>query len=60
MAKNPVYHRRTRHIVIEHHFIRKAIEEDEVELKFFESEEQVADIFTKALPKKKFQQLKKH
>jgi hypothetical protein len=44
MAKNPVYHSRTRHIAIKHHFIREAIEEGEVELKFCRSEEQVADI----------------
>jgi hypothetical protein len=58
MAKNPVYHSRTRHIAIKHHFIREAIEEGEVELKFCRSEEQVADIFTKALPKEKFQQFR--
>jgi hypothetical protein len=58
MAKNPVYHSRTRHIAIKHHFIREAIEEGEVELKFCRSEEQVAGIFTKALPKEKFQQFR--
>jgi hypothetical protein len=58
MAKNPVYYSRTRHIAIKHHFIREAIEESEVELKFCWTEEQVADIFTKALPKEKFQQLR--
>ena len=54
IAKNPVYHSRTRHIAIKHHFIRDAIEDGEVELKFCKSEDQVADIFTKALPKDKF------
>jgi hypothetical protein len=54
MAKNPVYHSRTRHIAIKHHFIRETIEEGEIELKFSRSEEQVVDIFTKALPKEKF------
>jgi hypothetical protein len=54
MAKNPIYHSRTRHIAIKHHFIRETIEEGEVKLKFCKSEEQVAYIFTKALPKEKF------
>jgi hypothetical protein len=58
VAKNPVYHSRTRHIAIKHHFIREAIEEGEVELKFCKSEEQVVDIFTKTLPKEKFQQFR--
>ena len=54
IAKNPVHHSRTRHIAIKHHFIREAIEQEEIDLKFCRSEEQVADIFTKALPKEKF------
>jgi hypothetical protein len=54
MEKNPVYHSRTRHIAKIHHFIREAIEEGEVELKFCKSEKQVIDIFTKTLPKEKF------
>jgi hypothetical protein len=58
MTKNPVYHSRTRHITIKHHFIGEAIEECEVELKFCKSNEQVADIFTKALPNEKFQQFR--
>ena len=58
MAKNPVYHSRTRHIAIKHHFIRKTIEEGEVELNFCMSEEQIFNIFTKALPKEKFQFLR--
>jgi hypothetical protein len=29
MAKNPIYHSRTKHIAIKHHFIREAIEEGE-------------------------------
>ena len=56
IAKNPVQHSRTRHIAIKHHFIRDAIEEGEIQLKFCKSEEQIADIFTKALPRDKFQQ----
>jgi hypothetical protein len=58
MANNPVYHSSTRHIAIKHHFIKEAIEECKVELKFCKLDEQVADIFAKALPKEKFQQLK--
>ena len=59
IAKNPVYHSRTHHIAIKYHFIRDAIEDGEVELKFCKSEDQVADIFTKALPKDKFNYFRK-
>lgn len=54
MSKNPVFHNRTRHINIKYHFIREAIEEGEVQLTFCKSEDQVANNFTKALPKEKF------
>ncbi|KAK2976087.1 hypothetical protein RJ640_009519 [Escallonia rubra] len=53
MAKNPVFHSRTRHIALKYHFIREAIEEGEIELEFCKSKEQVADIFTKALPRER-------
>jgi hypothetical protein len=51
MAKNLVYHSRTRHIAIKHHFIREAIGEGKVELKFCRSEEQVANIFHQSTDK---------
>lgn len=55
MTKNPVYHSRTKHIAIKHHFIREAVEDEEIQLKYCATEDQVADIFTKALSKEKFQ-----
>ena len=58
MAKNTVFHSRTRHIAIKYHFIRDAIVDGEIQLKFYRSEDQVANIFTKALPKEKFQHLR--
>jgi hypothetical protein len=58
MAKNPVFHGRTKHIAIKHHFIREAIEDEEVQLSFCKTNDQVADIFTKALPREKFQKLR--
>ncbi|GJZ39745.1 hypothetical protein Tco_0586308 [Tanacetum coccineum] len=54
IAKNPVYHSRTKHIALKHHFIREAIEDGEVQLEFCETNDQIADIFTKALPRGKF------
>ena len=58
MAKNSVYHSRTRHIGIKYHFIREAIGNGDIQLKHCKSKEHVADIFTKALPKVKFHQLR--
>ncbi|CAL9026844.1 unnamed protein product [Prunus brigantina] len=58
MAKNPVFHQRTRHINRRYHFIREALQEGVINMQFCRSEEQLADIFTKALPKDRFKYLR--
>ena len=50
MSKNPVFHSRTKHIDIRHHFIRDHIEKEDIQLVFIDSLNQIADIFTKPLP----------
>ncbi|KAM1196494.1 hypothetical protein ACFX2J_022854 [Malus domestica] len=54
IAKNPMFHQKTRHISRKFHFIRDAIQEKKIKLVYCKSEEQMADILTKALPKEKF------
>lgn len=54
IGKNPVNHERTKHIAIKYHFIKEAIEKEIVQLEYCRSEEQLADILTKALSKEKF------
>ena len=49
LAENSVFHAKTKHIEIDVHFVRENILSKEVEVKFVPSEEQVADVFTKAL-----------
>ena len=58
MAKNPVFHQRTSHINRKYHFIREALQERVINMQFCRSEEQLAYIFTKALPKDRFKQLR--
>lgn len=50
MTKNPAFQERTKHIDICLHFIRELVEREEIILKFCNTNEQVADIFTKAMP----------
>ncbi|GKB45464.1 hypothetical protein Tco_0896217 [Tanacetum coccineum] len=52
---NPVQHSRTKHIKIRYHFIKDHVEKDTNELYFVGTEYQLADLFTKALPKKRFE-----
>ncbi|GKB77558.1 retrovirus-related pol polyprotein from transposon TNT 1-94 [Tanacetum coccineum] len=52
---NPVQHSRTKHINIRYHFIKENVEKDTIELYFVGTEYQLADLFTKALPKERFE-----
>ncbi|GJX49913.1 retrovirus-related pol polyprotein from transposon TNT 1-94 [Tanacetum coccineum] len=52
---NNVQHSRSKHIDIRHHFIREQIEKGVVELYFVRTLYQLADIFTKALPRERFE-----
>lgn len=51
LASNPEFHKRTKHIDVQYHFIREINEKGTVTLKYIKSEEQLADIFTKPLPR---------
>ncbi|RDX69180.1 hypothetical protein CR513_51742, partial [Mucuna pruriens] len=49
LAKNSVFHERSKHIDTRYHFIRECIVKKEVELVHVKTQDQVADIFTKPL-----------
>ena len=49
LAKNPVFHARTKHIEVHYHYIRERVLAGDIDLVYVSTEEQVADIFTKAL-----------
>ncbi|GJT10019.1 retrovirus-related pol polyprotein from transposon TNT 1-94 [Tanacetum coccineum] len=52
---NNVQHSQSNHIDIRHHFIREQVEKGVVELYFVTTDYQLADIFTKALPRERFE-----
>ncbi|GJW96678.1 hypothetical protein Tco_0178486 [Tanacetum coccineum] len=54
---NPVQHSRTKYIDVRYHFIKDQVEKGIVELLFVRTEYQLADLFTKALPKDRFKYL---
>ena len=57
MAENPVYDSCTKHIGVDVHFVREKIENDEMEIRYVPIAEQVADVFTKRLPRDRFELL---
>ena len=49
MTKNSMFDSRTRHIELRHHFIRKLVQEGEIQLEFLNANEQLLDLFTKVI-----------
>lgn len=54
LAHNPVFHSRTKHIDIQHHYIRDEIASRRIELSYVPTEEMIANGLTKALTHVKF------
>ena len=45
-AKNPVFHARTKHIEVQYHFVREKVIDEEVDLLYVSTNQEVADILT--------------
>ncbi|GJS78180.1 putative ribonuclease H-like domain-containing protein [Tanacetum coccineum] len=55
IVKNPVYHSKTKHIAIRHHFIRDAYEKKLIQVLKVHTDDNVADLLTKAFDVSRFQ-----
>ena len=47
-------HTKIKHIAIKYHFLTELVQDEEVRLEYVNTKEQIADIFTKLLPKDAF------
>jgi hypothetical protein len=54
---NLVFHGRAKHIKVRYHFLRDHVEKGDIEMKFINTESQLADIFTKPLDSSRFASL---
>jgi hypothetical protein len=58
LSKNPIMHGRCKHIDVRYYFLRDLCKEGVIELKYCKTQEQLADIMTKALKLESFYKLR--
>ena len=57
IAHNPVLHNRTKHVEVDKNFIKEKKESGQICITYVPTDEKVADILTKGLPRKQFEKL---
>ena len=55
LAKNQVFHARTKHIDVRYHFVREILEEEEIVLQKIHTTENPANMLTKVVTRAKFE-----
>jgi hypothetical protein len=58
ISKKPVMHSKTKHIPIKYHSLREHVAKNNIRVEYVGTKEQVADIFTKPLPREAFEYLR--
>ena len=59
LSENPIHHKRTKHIDVRYHYTREKVEDGTIKLEYISTEDQVADLLTKALPQARHHKLMK-
>ena len=55
ISKNPMMHTNTKHIAIKYHYLRELLQDKEVKMEYVNTKKQMANVFTKALPKEAYE-----
>lgn len=58
LIKNPVYHARSKHIDIRFHYVREIYEKQIIDLQYQQTDEMMADVLTKNLPRVKHEKFR--
>ncbi|GKF69040.1 uncharacterized mitochondrial protein-like protein, partial [Tanacetum coccineum] len=58
LSQNPIAHKRAKHINIDYHFIRELVYSGKLTTQFVPTNLQLADIFTKPVPRPLFEELR--
>ena len=59
LTENPMFHARTKHVKVQYHFVREKVLLGDINMQFVNTNNQVADIFTKGLSSTKFTEFQK-
>jgi hypothetical protein len=49
LCANPIFHRRSKHVEVDYHFVRERVATKQLEVRIISSKDQVADVMTKPL-----------
>ena len=58
LSRNPKFHNRTKHIDVCYHFVRERVTLNEIVVDYCPTQDMVADIMTKGLPKVTFEKFR--
>lgn len=58
LSEDPLLHARVKHVDIKYHFLRERVQSKEIAIQYIHTKNNVADIFTKALPAPLFNRLR--
>ena len=59
VARNPIFHARTKHIEVHYHYVKERLSAGEINLDYVPTQDNLADLFTKALSREKFEAFRK-
>ena len=57
LTKNPTHHAKTKHVDVQLHFIRDHVEKGTIDVKYCPTENMLADLMTKGLPRERHERL---